>query len=115
MRVEKRINLGVFFKVTGVVLILVAAGLLAHGVAEFEEAGILPEFIALWDVSGAPIIGSETLVSELLTAFLGWNPEATLLQLLAWAAYLLSVGYIFLCPQPMPEGTATSPAATRNN
>jgi high-affinity iron transporter len=37
---DKRINLGAFFKVTGVILILVAAGLLAHGVAEFEEAAL---------------------------------------------------------------------------
>lgn len=110
----KRINLGIFFKVTGVVLILVAAGLLAHGVAEFEEAHVLPGFVALWDVSGSPIVGSETLVSELLTTFLGWNPEATLLQLLAWAAYLLSVGYMFLRPQPIPEPATRTPA-TRNN
>ncbi len=106
----KRINLGVFFKVTGVLLILVAAGLLAHGVAEFQEAGLLPELLTLWDVSGMPVVGEESLVSELLTAFFGWDPEANLLELIAWASYLLAVGYAFLRPQPLPEGVA-SPAA----
>jgi high-affinity iron transporter len=105
----KRINLGSFFKITGVLLILVAAGLLAHGVAEFQEAGLLPEIVPLWDVSGAPVVGEESLVSQLLTAFFGWDPEANLLELIAWAAYLLGVGYAFLRPQPLPEGVA-SPA-----
>jgi high-affinity iron transporter len=110
----KRINLGTFFKVTGVFLILVAAGLLAHGVAEFEEAGLLPAFMPLWDVSGSPVLGEETLASEILTAFFGWDPEANLLELLAWVTYVVAVGYAFLRPQPLPKGAATSPA-TRNN
>ncbi len=107
----KRINLGAFFKITGVLLILVAAGLLAHGVAEFQEAGLLPEFFPLWNVSGAPVVGEEALVSELLTAFFGWDPEANFLEFIAWASYLLAVGFAFLRPQPLPEGAATSPAA----
>jgi len=110
----KRINLGTFFKVTGVFLILVAAGLLAHGVAEFEEAGLLPALTPLWDVSGSPVLGEETLISELLTTFVGWDPEANLLELLAWVTYIVAVGYAFLRPQPLPKRAATSPA-TRNN
>ena len=106
----KRINLGTFFKVTGVLLILVAAGLFAHGLAEFQEAGLLPELLPLWNVSGAPIVGEEVLVSEMLTVLFGWDPEANLLQFIAWATYLLAVGYAFLRPQPLPEGVA-SPAA----
>jgi len=110
----KRIDLGTFFKVTGVFLILVAAGLLAHGVAEFEEAGLLPAIMPLWDVSSSPVLGEETLVSEVLTAFFGWDPEANLLELLAWATYIVAVGYAFLRPQPLSKGPATSPA-TRND
>ena len=110
----KRINLGTFFKVTGVFLILVAAGLLAHGVAEFQEADLLPTIMPLWDVSSSPVLGEGTLVSEFLTAFFGWDPEANLLELLAWFTYIVAVGYAFLRPQPLPEGAAVSPA-TRNN
>ncbi len=112
----KRIDLGTFFKVTGVFLILVAAGLLAHGVAEFEEAGLLPALMPIWDVSSSPILGEETLLSELLTTFFGWDPEANLLELLAWFTYVVAVGYAFLRPQPLPESAAAKePAATRNN
>ena len=84
----KRIDLGTFFKVTGVFLILVAAGLLAHGVAEFQEAGLLPTIMPLWDVSGSPVLGEGSIVSEFLTAFFGWDPEANLLELLAWFTYV---------------------------
>jgi high-affinity iron transporter len=108
----KRINLGTFFKVTGVLLILVAAGLLAHGVAEFQEAGLLPELVPLWNVSGAPIVGEGGLVSELLTALFGWDPEANLLEFVAWVVYLLGVGYAFLRPQPLSEGVPARQAAS---
>ncbi len=111
----KRINLGTFFKVTGLFLILVAAGLLAHGVAEFEEAGLLPAIMPLWDVSGSPVLGEESLLSQFLTAFFGWDPEANLLELLAWFTYIVAVGYAFLRPQPLPEGAAATSPATRNN
>lgn len=111
----KRIDLGTFFKVTGVFLILVAAGLFAHGVAEFEEAGLLPALMPLWDVSSSPILGEETLLSELLTTFFGWDPAANLLELLAWFAYVAAVGYAFLRPEPVPESAATKGAPTHNN
>jgi high-affinity iron transporter len=109
----KRIDLGTFFKVTGVFLILVAAGLLAHGVAEFQEAGLLPTIMPLWDVSSAPVLGEDSLVSQFLTAFFGWDAEANLLELLAWFTYVVVVGYAFLRPQPLPKGAASP--ATRNN
>lgn len=111
----KRINLGTFFKVTGVFLILVAAGLLAHGVAEFQEASLLPAIMPLWDVSSSPVLGEGTLVSEFLTAFFGWDPEANLLELLAWVTYIVVVGYAFLRPQPLPKGAAATSTATRSN
>jgi high-affinity iron transporter len=111
----KRINLGTFFKVTGVFLILVAAGLLAHGVAEFEEAGLLPALMPLWDVSSSAVIGAETLLSQFLTTFFGWDPEANLLELLAWITYVVAVAYAFLRPQPLPDRTAATSPATRSN
>jgi hypothetical protein len=55
------------------------------------------------------VLGEGSLVSELLTAFLGWNSEAHLLELVAWAVYILAVGYAFLRPQP-PAGGIAPPA-----
>jgi high-affinity iron transporter len=41
-----RLNLARFFQVTSVILILFAAGLVAHSIAEFNEAGLIPTVIA---------------------------------------------------------------------
>ncbi len=109
----KRINLGAFFKYTGAFLILVAAGLLAHGVAEFAEAGVIPEIFPLWNLGGSPILGEGSVVGGLLGSFLGWDPKPDILEFAAWAIYLFSVGYAFLRPPPLPAEKTTHPAEIR--
>jgi high-affinity iron transporter len=93
----KRINLSAFFKVTGLLLLVVAAGLLARGVGEFQEAGLIPSlFEPVWNFSQVTLLTSESILGEFLTSFFGWNPSPDLLMVAAWAAYLLAVGYLFL-------------------
>lgn len=95
----RRIDLGKFFKVTGVLLLVVAAGLLAHGVAEFEEVGLLPESLQpLWNLSGVSLLTEESVVGQFLGTFFGWNPAPDILEFGVWAVYLLAVGYAFLRP-----------------
>jgi high-affinity iron transporter len=115
MVVREGIETGLFiFGITQTSTPLQVALGAALGIAEFQEAGILPELLPLWNVSGAPIVGEKLLVSELLTALFGWDPEANLLEFVVWVVYIVSVGYAFLRPHPLPEGVAASPA-TRNN
>jgi len=97
----KKIDLGVFFKVTGVLLIIVAAGLMARGVAIIELEGLIPAFFyPLWDVTHVGFLTSESVLGQFLTAFLGWDAKPDLLEFVAWAGYLLGVGYFFLRPVP---------------
>lgn len=104
------VNLRTFFRVTGILLIVFAAGLLSHGVHEFTEAGLLPETARVWDLSGV-LPHSEGLGQWLRTLF-GYSAELTVLELGVWAAYLIAALAVFLRPLP-PLGTpATRGPAT---
>ncbi len=104
----RRINLGAFFKITGVLLVVVAAGLLARGVAILEIEGFIPAFFyPLWDLTRVVVLSSGSMVGQSLTAFLGWDPKPDLLEFAAWAAYLLGVGYLFVRPEAAPAPRST--------
>ena len=47
----RKVPLKTFFNVTSVLLIFVAAGLVSYGIHEFEEAGVIPYYGAIWDVN----------------------------------------------------------------
>ena len=50
-----------------------------------------------------PVLTSESIVGQSLTAFFGWDPMPDLLEFVAWAGYLIVVCYIYLRPvQPAP-------------
>jgi high-affinity iron transporter len=94
---SRRLNLRQFFTVTGLLLIVFAAGLLAHGVHEFQEAGILPETIAhVWNTNG--LVSEDSSFGKFLTALFGYNGDPSLLEVLAWAAFLVSATSFFLRP-----------------
>jgi high-affinity iron transporter len=77
-----RLNLGVFFRWSGAALVVVAAGLLAYGVHDLQEAGVLPGLDVLaFDVSAA--IPPESWYGVLLKGTVGFTPATTWLQALA--------------------------------
>jgi len=85
-----RLDLRRFFQVTGFLLILFAAGLLAHGVHEFVEVGWLPAIIDhVWDVSA--IVSETSTLGQLLTTLFGYNPSPSLTEMLAYAAYFIVI------------------------
>lgn len=105
----KRINLGAFFKITGTLLVVVAAGLLARGVAMVEVAGVLPAILyPLWNVTHVTALTSESMLGQFLTAFFGWDARPDLLEFAVWATYILGVGYAFL--RPATSTPAVQPA-----
>jgi high-affinity iron transporter len=83
-----RINLRRFFRITGVVLVVVAAGLLAAAVHEFAEAGIIT-FLQDPAVDLSWLIEPGTVRSSLLTAIFGFQPVPTVAEVLVWAAFLI--------------------------
>jgi len=103
-----KINLSRFFMITGALLIFVAAGILAYGVHDLQEAGILPGLNTLaFDVSGA--IPPDSWYAVLLKGVFNFSPQTTVLQAVVWVLYVAVVLTLFLRPQraktPVPANT----------
>jgi high-affinity iron transporter len=105
-----RLNLARFFRVTGFVLVLVAAGLVASTLHSAHEAGWLNagQGQAL-DLTWLVVPGSWT--SALLTGMLGWQPLPTYAELLGYLVYLIPAAVYVLWPAGVPltrRATATA-------
>ncbi|MGW4651167.1 iron uptake transporter permease EfeU [Kitasatospora sp. NPDC004289] len=89
-----KINLAKFFTWTGAMLVVVAAGVLAYGVHDLQEAGWLPGLHALaFDVSS--VIPKDSWYGTLLKGVFNFQPDPTVLQVAVWAAYLAPTLAVF--------------------
>lgn len=112
-----RINLRVFFTWTAALLIVVAAGVLAYGIHDLQEAAALPGpfssvapidpatgavavgwagFPFGWAFQLGHVIPPDGVVAAVLKGTLGFAPEMTWLEVIAWAGYLAAVGTLFV-------------------
>lgn len=112
-----RLNLRVFFAWTGLVLIVIAAGVLAYGVHDLQEAGILPGLHNLaFDVSAT--IPPSSWYATLLKGVFNFSPATTWLQAIVWVAYVVPVLTVYIrtvwfgsprtAPAPAPVGVVAS-------
>jgi high-affinity iron transporter len=105
---SRRLNLRQFFTATGILLIVFAAGLLAHATHEFQEAGILPETIEhLWNTNA--LVSEDSHVGRFLTALFGYNGDPSALEVGVWLAYL-SVALAFFLRPLVSWGRKPAPA-----
>ncbi len=89
-----RLNLARFFAWTGGVLILVAGGVLAYGVHDLQEAGLLPGLHSLaFDVS--TVVDPASWVGALLKGTVNFSPATTWLQAGAWLLYVVPTMTLF--------------------
>ncbi len=103
-----RLNLAVFFKWTGFALIIVAAGVLAYGIHDLQEAGILPGLNNLaFDVSS--VIEPGTWYAALLKGTVNFSPAMTVLEVVAWLLYVGIVMPLFIRKVHAPK-PASAPA-----
>lgn len=92
-----RLDLGKFFWATGALLLVLGAGLLAYGIHELQEFGLLPAVVEhVWDTNG--ILNEKVGWGALLKGLVGYNGDSSLVEVAAYWAYLLSVGFLFLRP-----------------
>jgi high-affinity iron transporter len=88
-----RLNMHLFFQVTSILLILFAAGLVAHGVHEFNEAGLIPPIVEnVWDTNY--LVDEDSTFGALLRTLFGYNGNPSLSEVLAYATYLAVVFFV---------------------
>ncbi|MEV6830297.1 iron uptake transporter permease EfeU [Amycolatopsis sp. NPDC051102] len=106
-----RFNLGKFFTITGVLLVFVAAGVLGYGLHDLQEAAFLPGIHTLaFDASSA--LPETSWYGALLKGIFNYSQQTTVLQAVAWVAYVAVVLPLFLKPSkktvPAPAVAAAS-------
>ncbi|QEO09613.1 iron uptake transporter permease EfeU [Protaetiibacter larvae] len=111
-----RINLAVFFRWTGLFLILVAAGVLAYGIGDLQEAGLIPG----WGqpaFSLAHLVPATSWYGALLAGIFNFTPEPSWAQFIAWLAYIVVTSAVFLrlsrrSPRPAAPAAARGPSGS---
>ncbi|KMO94547.1 iron uptake transporter permease EfeU [Streptomyces roseus] len=109
-----KINLAKFFRWTGAMLVVVAAGVLAYGIHDLQEADLLPGLHSLaFDISAT--IPPDSWYGTLLKGVLNFQPDPTVLQTTVWALYVVPVMLVFLLPErsrraAVPAPTTSQPA-----
>jgi high-affinity iron transporter len=107
-----------FFKVTGVVLIVFAAGLASRVVLFLQVAGDLgsANLNGVYDLTATSWLTQSTEVGRFLAAMFGWDPRPSIEQVVVYLAFLVPVLVLFLREprsgaRPAAGGTAATPAA----
>lgn len=108
-----RINLRLFFNITGVLLIFFAAGLLAHGTHEFQEAGYLYVFVEhVWDINH--LFDEKGTLGSVMKGLFGYNGNPSLLEVVIYPIYLVVALTFFVRPaRAVTEGRVRSPLPIR--
>ncbi len=91
-----QMNLRAFFKVTGAGLIIIAAGVLAYGVHDLQEAGIIPGLGNLaWNIEGYSVT---SWYGTLLKGVFNFGPQMTVLEVITYVVYVVPTMTLFLMP-----------------
>ena len=91
----RRIPLRPLFRGTGFFILIMAAGLLAYGVHELEETGLIPQFIyPLYNINS--VLNEKQGLGSFLKALFGYNGNPSLTEVLAYWTYLAVILAFFV-------------------
>jgi high-affinity iron transporter len=108
-----RVNLAKFFTVSGVLLVLVAAGILKYGVHDFQEADVLPGLdVVAFDISG--VLDPNSWYGAAIAGMFNITAAPTVLETIAYLAYLVPVLAAFLWPARRPVAPTPNPEISQH-
>ena len=96
-----QINLSRFFRVTGIVLVVIAAGLVMTGVHTANEAGWL-NFGQTQALDLSWLVRPGTPLESFVTGVLGLQPYPVHIEVIAWLAYLVPMLLVMGWPARKP-------------
>jgi high-affinity iron transporter len=103
-----RLDLGKFFKYTGVFLIVVAAGILSYGIGALQTVGWLPGLAhKAFDITSW--FNWSSWYGEAIQGIFNITPTPTVLQLIGWLTYLVVVLILFLRPSRQTPASEAAP------
>ncbi len=88
------IDLAKFFAVTGVMLIVIAGGLLAYGLHELAEGGVISATATVFDITSW--FNADAWYGAILGGVFGFRPNPNVLEVSAWVAYVIPVTWLFV-------------------
>jgi high-affinity iron transporter len=112
-----RFNMRLFFQVTGVLIILFAAGLVSRGVLFLQAAGDLGSWNlnGVYDLTRYAWLTQDTQSGRFLAGIFGWDPRPSIEQVVAYLGYLVPVLYLFFRkPRPAKSQATESPAQSQS-
>jgi high-affinity iron transporter len=103
-----RFSLKRFFIVTNLLLMFFAAGLVAHGIHELNEAGLIPPLIEhVWDIN--PVLDENSTLGEVFKTLFGYNSNPSLTEVLSYTLYFIILWVMFrLNPMTYLKGSKSS-------
>jgi high-affinity iron transporter len=94
-RGSARLNLKMFFNLTGLFMIVFAAGMMSRGVHELIEAGYVPAMIDhVWNLNG--FISIDSTAGRFLNSLFGYSADPSLIEVIVYLGYLSIVPWLFL-------------------
>ncbi|MHA1929839.1 MAG: FTR1 family iron permease [Candidatus Thorarchaeota archaeon] len=99
-----KISLKTFFNTTSILLVFFAAGMLAYGIHELQEAGLLligP--IEIWNINPPllpdgtyPLLHEKGEIGAIAKALLGYNGNPSALEVTAYFSYLILIAIYYM-------------------
>jgi high-affinity iron transporter len=115
-RFGTRVNIGIFFKAVGALLMVFAAGLLVDAVENLQELGWLPVLThPLWNSAHA--LSEDSTFGDVVHSFFGYVSRPTPFEVATWVLYvgLVLTAFFGLWQRPRTLHAPAVPIGTEND